>query len=394
MSKTMGWVLTDVDRGRWVETARITPGKTGLPGRWSITKRQLHGGLREGVDVVEVDNGALSFTLVPTRGMGLWKGRYEDCELGWRSPVAGPVHPAFVNLADRGGLGWLQGFDECLVRCGLDSNGAPGPDVIVDNNGNPREVVLPLHGRIANSPARRVEASVMEQDGEVTLAVAGVVDEGAPFMPCLRLETLVTTVAGSNAVTVRDRVVNLNTVPRELELLYHCNFGAPFLEEGSRLVAPSREVAPRDDRAAADAATHALYRAPTPGYVEQVYFHRLRADRRGDTVAMLRNRAGTRGVALRFNVRQLPCFTQWKQTVGAEDGYVTGLEPATNYPNPKRVERRRGRVIRLDPGQGHDVILRLDVHTTAAGVAAVEREVAALMGKAAPRAHPAPVPEW
>ena len=44
-------------------------------------------------------------------------------------------------------------------------------------------------------------------------------------------------------------------------------------------------------------------------------------------------------------------FCQWKHTAGLNEGYVTGLEPATNYPNPKRFERERGRVVTLQAGQ-------------------------------------------
>ena len=121
---------------------------------WSIRKRTLHGGLRDGVDVVEVHNGALSFTVLPTRGMGLWRGDYHGLPLGWRSPVSGPVHPKHVQLADRGGLGWLAGFDEWLCRCGLSSNGPPGQD------GGGGLAQLTLHGRIANQPAEAVEVSV------------------------------------------------------------------------------------------------------------------------------------------------------------------------------------------------------------------------------------------
>ena len=95
---------------------------------WSIRKRMLHGGPSEGVEVVEVNNGALSFTILPTRGMGLWKGRYKNLDLGWSSPVIGPVHPKFVELSARGGLGWLTGFDEWLCRCGMAWNGPPGDD--------------------------------------------------------------------------------------------------------------------------------------------------------------------------------------------------------------------------------------------------------------------------
>ena len=48
---------------------------------------------------------------------------------------------------------------------------------------------------------------------------------------------------------------------------------------------------------------------------------------------MLRDQAGDKAVVLRFRKDQLPAFTLWKNTAGLRDGYVTGLEPATNYPN-------------------------------------------------------------
>ena len=105
------FVLTDVTQDVWVESLAIDALTLGLPPAWGcvVTKRRLHGGRREGVDLIEVQNGPLSFSIVPTRGMGLWKGLYQGYRLGWDSPVAdGPVHPAFVNLASNGGLGWLD----------------------------------------------------------------------------------------------------------------------------------------------------------------------------------------------------------------------------------------------------------------------------------------------
>ena len=80
-----------------------------------VSKRTLRGGRREGVDVVEVDNGRLRFVAMPTRGMGIWRASCGDVQLGWKSPVKGPVHPAFVPLWEASGIGWLDGFDELLV---------------------------------------------------------------------------------------------------------------------------------------------------------------------------------------------------------------------------------------------------------------------------------------
>ena len=97
---------------------------------WSVTKRTLRGGRRDGVDLIVVDNGALSLWRSSrpegwASGEGALPGEVSRGRpLGWTSPVVdGPVNPSFVHLADRGGLGWLDGFDELMVRCGLANNG-------------------------------------------------------------------------------------------------------------------------------------------------------------------------------------------------------------------------------------------------------------------------------
>ena len=112
------FTLTDATRNLWVNHQIIRPHDFDLDAKvpWSVTKRTLRGGRRDGVDLIEVDNGAFSFSVVPTRGMGIWKGNFQGRSIGWESPVKdGPVNPAYINLMNWGGLGWLEGFDELLA---------------------------------------------------------------------------------------------------------------------------------------------------------------------------------------------------------------------------------------------------------------------------------------
>ena len=44
-----------------------------------------------------------TYSILPTRGMGLWRGEFRGNFLGWRAPVLGPVHPKFVSLDFRKG---------------------------------------------------------------------------------------------------------------------------------------------------------------------------------------------------------------------------------------------------------------------------------------------------
>jgi hypothetical protein len=157
------------------------------------------------------------------------------------------------------------------------------------------------------------------------------------------------------------------------------------------LVAPELKVAPRDPRAAEGIDHFGSYLGPTTGYVEQVYWHDLLSDATThQTVVALRNSSGDRAVALRYDKRQLPCFTQWKNTAALADGYVTGLEPGTNFPNTRRFERERGRVLRIDPGQSYRCAVVVEVYADRDRVKALEQEIAALQGSAAPTVHAQP----
>jgi galactose mutarotase-like enzyme len=305
---------------------------------WSVSKRTLYGGLRDGVETIEVSAGGMSFTVLPTRGMGLWRGDYRGMPLGWNAPVMGPVHPKFVNLADRGGLGWLTGFDEWLCRCGLAWNGPPGND-----NGFP----LTLHGRIANSPAHRVAVA---KRGD-SISISGSVEEGGLFYPRLRLEATYSVDLNSSRIVIEDVVSNPGNQPVEMQLLYHVNFGVPLLGQGSRVLAPFREMWPLTAHAASGLNEFSRYSGPTPGAVEQVYCGFVTADPQGKTLAVLHNAQRSFGMAMRWNAPELPCLNIWKNPAGIDDGYVTGIEPATGFPLFKAKERAAGRVRILRPGE-------------------------------------------
>jgi hypothetical protein len=395
MSRFKSWILTDVLNDVWLDSLAISNDSLRLatPHDWSIRKRTLRGGRRNGIDFIDIHNGAMSFAALPTRGMGLWRGEYRGNFLGWRSPMIGPVHPQFVQLSERGGLGWLHGFDEWLCRCGLSSNGPPGEDVYTDKNGRTIKNQLTLHGRIANLPAYFVEVRV-GLDSPFELSVIGQVEEGGLFCSHLRLTTTYTTAAGSNRLIIHDQVENLAAQPVEMQLLYHCNLGPPFLEAGSRVIAPIREMSPISARAAQGIDTYDTYAGPQAGYAEQVYCYDLLPDAAGRTLAMLYNSKADRAVVLRMIHAELPCFTVWKNTAAVEDGYVTGLEPATNYPNFKSFERQQGRVRTLLPGGKWEAKWSLEVFDTAQGVADILKEIVTLQAKTRPTIHRNPHPRF
>ncbi|HCK72957.1 MAG TPA: DUF4432 domain-containing protein [Planctomycetaceae bacterium] len=336
------WNVVDASSSSSVEESTIVSAKDiqGAPESMAVTKRVYSGGLSGGVEIIRVNNGRLVFDILVNRGLSLWNAWIGDFKYGWQSPVKGPVNPEHVHVGESSGLGWLDGFDELMVRCGLESNGAPE----FDDDGR---VLYPLHGRIANKPASKVDVSVDEDAGTIT--VSGEVLETRFHFAKLKLTASVTTSFGSNSLRIDDTVKNLSASASATQMLYHVNFGVPLLDAGSQVIAPCKTIVPRNDHAASGIDNWNSYGAPEAGFEEQVYFTDLHGDKDGETTVLLKNAHGTRGASLHYNVHQLPCFSMWKNTTAVEDGYVTGIEPGTNYPNPRTYEGEHGRETPLDP---------------------------------------------
>src|SRR5690606_4671465 len=135
-----------------------------------------------------------------------------------------------------------------------------------------------------------------------------------------------------------DEVTNIGGTRATMQMLYHTNIGEPVLRPGSELVAPVQTVAPSTSAAADDIANWSTCGPGAAGAGELVYFCELAADAAQNTHVLLKNPAGDEGVSLRWNLSALPHFILWKNPVAGVDGYVTGLEPATNFPNPRKFE--------------------------------------------------------
>jgi hypothetical protein len=346
---------------------------------WSIRQITLHGGRQEGVQVVGINNGVLQITLIPTRGMSIFDVRRGDLRLGWNSPVKEIVHPQFINLESRGGLGWLEGFNEFVVRCGLEFAGHPGKDAFIDNTGAMKEMDLTVHGKIGNIPASSVEV-LIDSEPPYRLRVRGIVHERMFYGPKLELVTEISTEPGSDTFRIEDRVTNRGAASQEFQLIYHCNYGAPLLQDGAQVVAAVKHLAPMNDVAAKGLLNYAAYAGPSPGFIEQVYLIEPYADGEGKTAILLQNQAGDRGASIAWSTNELPYLTIWKNTAAKEDGYVTGLEPATGFPYNRRVERQAGRLPTLAAGESRSFALDFGVHVGAESVSGTADRIREIQG--------------
>jgi hypothetical protein len=373
--------LTSVERGVRLDSWEISSRDLDLKSSaaWSVRKMTLHGGKQEGVDLIVIDNGKLILSVIPTRGMSVLKVEMAGVNLGWNSPVKEVVHPQFINLQSRGGLGWLEGFNEWMVRCGLEFAGHPGKDKFINNVGDEAEMDLTLHGKIGNIPASEVEV-IIDRQPPHRLRVRGRVDERMFYGPKLELWTEISTEPGSNQFQIHDVVKNFSAFEQEFQVIYHANYGPPLLEQGARFVAAAARVTPFNAHAAKSVNQYGEYAGPTKGFIEQVYCVYPLTDPQGRATVMLRNAAGNQAVTMTYPVEQLPYFTLWKNTNAEEEGYVTGLEPGTGFPYNRRLERKAGRVPKLNPGQTREFKIDFAILNDRASVERAAESIRQLQG--------------
>jgi hypothetical protein len=353
------WVLLDTTKAP--QDWRITSQELGvnLDKPFSVSLRMLHGGRQEGVTIIDIDTGTMKISVVPTRGMNVLEAVAGNVRLGWHSPVSEEVNPAFIDLNGRGGLGWLEGFNELVARCGYEWVGHPGMD---------QGVLLSLHGLASNTPASKVVLSIDERP-PYAIRLKGELKEEVFKQVNFLIETELSTEAGAQSFSLHDTLTNQGDYAKEYQALYHSNFGPPLLEPGAHFSAPVKEVSPFNQKAAEGMDEWQTYGPPTRNYDETVYNVVPYGDEQGNTLAVLHNAGGTGGVSVGFNLQQLPVLSLWKNTDTLGQGYVTGLEPGTSF----AYNRSYQRALNLVPTIGSKEERHFDItYTLLAGKVAVE----------------------
>jgi len=345
ISNSSEFILTDAKTGVDVGDWTMNNMKLGIQSKvdFSIEKKRLYGGKQAGVDIVIVRNGEMEITLVPTRGMGIFNVKQKDQRiLGWDSPVKEIVNPIFIDLESRNGVGWLDGFNEMLVRCGYEWTGHPG----IDDNGQ----LLSLHGRVQNTPASNVKI-VIEDNPPYAISVIGEVSELTFKKSNLVTTTKFSIIPGSQSFSVHDTLTNKSDYDDEYQVIYHSNFGSPILEKGAKFTAAVSEISPFNNYAKAGLKNWGTYLGPTKNFDEMVFNFKPIGDENGNTLAVLHNSLENKGVSVAYNIKQLPVLTLWKNTDTLNQGYVTGIEPGTSYAYSTKYQRPLGLVPKIKAGQ-------------------------------------------
>ena len=306
----------------------------------------LDNGVERGARVLEFrTGGGLRFDVLVDRGMDIGIAEFDDFSFGWRS-ATGFRHPGLHEVNDEDGLSWLRSMSGLLVTGGLDHTLSPGEYDASHYHHPARPTVRqPLHGRVANIPARLNGYGERWEGDRAVLWVEGEVRQAAVFGENLLLRRRIEADLGGTEIHLTDTVVNDGFNPTPHMLLYHCDIGWPLLDDGTTLVAPISRTLWKSDNVEDGGVPNLRFGPPVVGFVEQVYQHELEPDADGRVRARLANDKIGRAFELEYDPQEFPAFIQWVNLRPGE--YVVGIEPSTHNVQGEASARADGTMIWL-----------------------------------------------
>ena len=309
-------------------------------------------GLRKGIRAVDMKSPCgLDMTVLLDRAMDISYLSYKSIPVNWRSATR-ETSPVFYESR---GFEWLRTFyGGLLTTCGMTYVGHPSVD-----NGEE----LGLHGRISNLSAENVWSDGKWEGDSYVMFVQGKIREAKVFGDKLELTRKITTWMDTPKVVVEDSVENIGSEKSPIMMLYHVNIGYPVLDSTSSLLESKAEVTPRDEEAKKGFDKFSKFSEPICGFKEQCYFHDIKADKDGNSnVAIVNpdfNNGEGIGIWLKFNKDNLPYLVQWKQMGMGE--YVCGIEPVNSLVRGRKIEREKGTLRFIEPGEKINYRLEFNV---------------------------------
>ena len=265
--------------------------------------------------------GGFDIEILPDRGMDLGAVSWRGVPVAWVS-AAGVSAPA---LLDPGSNGWRRSFGGgLLATCGFDQFGE-------ESRGTAS--ILPLHGRANTLISSQFHVWSSEIEGDWSVGASGQTRQSTAFGEDLRLTRLISTALADSTIRIADVVTNDGQSEWPHMILYHLNFGWPFLSEGSTIavtylldgeLSVIDQPTPRDVAATSGLTSWQSITAPVDSYPEQVFHCKFPAG--AHVTVAISNPLEATQVSVRFSADQLPHLYLWKMLQNGV--YVVGVEPA------------------------------------------------------------------
>lgn len=311
---------------------------------YGIRRYTLSEAFAQGTKAIDVKTGGgLEYTVLPSRALDISLVSFRGVNLTYLTP-GGETYPSYYK---RQGDDWLHSFfGGLLTTCGPFNIGRA-----CEADGRS----YALHDRFSNTPARFVCAKAPDESG---ISITGQIDFGALGKEKIRVCRTIFSPLLSSSVTITDRIENYGFEQSPLTILYHTNWGYPFLCEDAKVYVDASEMECYDDYSKAHAADVLRVSPPDPAAKEKNYFHTMNFKDGAAHASIVNPGMNNLGAHLTFSP-ELKYLTHCK--VENPVDYLIALEPCNTLCVGRAEIERRGVLPCIQPGEAKTMSLRIEI---------------------------------
>lgn len=311
-------------------------------------KLSFSDGLSKGLEIVDVHSGSgLDFQILTDRGMGIGRASYKGIPICWISPLE-EVSPTFYNPQ---GDSWLETFGGGMVTsCGLTNVG--GASVVDGLN-------VGLHGRLSHIPAKDVSIEREWKDNSYQIKISGYMTDASVMGHNFELKRTYIVKMGSNEIYFHDEIKNCSDRREPLFVLYHLNFGYPFISENTKIVINDRIAEPKvkDNSYYEQRNSWQKFSKPQKDISELVYYHSLERKNKNSMILIENQYSDMKlSAEVSFPLQSLNHLVEWKML--GEKNYLLGIEPGNTFASGRTYSFENKDVEYLEPEE----IKKIDMH--------------------------------
>lgn len=283
-------------------------------------------GKAAGMKAYEVTTASgFSLTVAIDRGLDIPELKLDGQNISFMSST-GLVNSTYFS--ENRDLGFMRNFNVgFLTTGGLSYMGSSS-----ENQG--------LHGTISNTPAHNYSYQISQKE----ILIQGYVTDTSMFGPNLILHRQISLSTDCPKIRIHDILINDSDETMPYMVLYHNNYGYPFLNPDTKIKFDAIKSCDRNYRVVQAKSNCMSLDQATKGRPEQVFFHKVRTPE----FSLISPK-----VKLELNVKYsgytLPILNEWK--LARSKNYVLGMEPGTNDVNGFEQAKKDNKLNMIEPDQ-------------------------------------------
>ena len=277
---------------------------------------------------------SLEYDILTSKGLDIFKLSFKGINISFASK-AGLTSPWLTD-----GQGWAYRYGLSagfMYTAGFSNVGGPQEDI---------DAYHYAHGSLKDTPAHNVSHSTVWNGDDCSLVIDADITDSAFYGRNLNLHRTITTPVGTPVIHVCDTIENRSFHDEDVMLLYHMNFGYPFLCKDLKIYIPITHAEPITDDTEKSGIAFDSISDPIDNGKECLYALKLKSvnDR---SLYCLYNEKLRLGIYVRYNTRLMPYLIEWKSMVSGD--YALGLLPSTCKPMGRKWAKENGEMLSIPP---------------------------------------------